>query len=133
MAHPNLELVGVFAHDPAKVGRDAAELCGLDAPTGVLATADVDELLGSRPDCVIYTPLHFDAEEVARILEAGVNVVTTSEFLTETSIGADATAALESAAQTGGATLFGTGINPGFAQLFAGVSAGISRDVQTSR
>src|SRR5262249_33604684 len=44
MARPDLELVGVYAHDPAKVGRDAAELCGLDEPTGVLATADVDEL-----------------------------------------------------------------------------------------
>jgi 4-hydroxy-tetrahydrodipicolinate reductase len=26
---PNLELVGVHAHSPDKVGRDAAELCGL--------------------------------------------------------------------------------------------------------
>ena len=37
---------------------------------------------------------------------------------------------LESAARAGGVTLFGSGINPGFAQLFAGVSAGICRDVQ---
>lgn len=130
LAHPQLELVGVFAHDPVKAGRDAADLCGLDQPTGVVATSDASELLALHPDCVVYTPLHIDVDEVGRILRAGVNVVTTSEFVTGTSIGADATAELEAAAQAGGATLFGTGINPGFAELFAGISAGISRDVR---
>jgi hypothetical protein len=37
---------------------------------------------------------------------------------------------LEEAARAGGATLFGTGVNPGFAQLFAAVAAGISGDVR---
>lgn len=131
VSHPDLELVGVFAHDPAKAGRDAAELGGLDQPIGVMATGDVDELLALRPDCVVYTPLHFDAVEVARILRAGINVVTTSEFLTGTGIGPAATAALDAAAVAGRATILGTGINPGFAQLFAGLSAGISRDVRS--
>ena len=130
MSRPDLQLVGVYAHDPQKVGRDAAELCGLGEPTGVTATGDAEQLLALKPDCVVYTPLHIDVAEVARILRAGVNVVTTSEFLTGTGIGADATASLEEAAQAGGATLFGTGINPGFAELLAGVAAGISRDVR---
>ncbi|HET6953275.1 MAG TPA: hypothetical protein VFI47_23040, partial [Acidimicrobiales bacterium] len=130
LSRPDLELVGVFAHDPAKVGRDAAELCGLPEPTGVAATDDVEQLLALQPDCVVYTPLHIDVAEVARILRAGVNVVTTSEFLTGTGIGAAATAALEDAALAGGATLFGSGINPGFAQLLGAVCAGISRDVR---
>ena len=130
-SHPALELVGVYAHDPAKVGRDAAELCGLAEPTGVLATGDVEALFGLRPDCVIYTSLHLDVEEVARILRAGINVVTTSEFLTGRGIGAAGTAELEAAAIEGGVTLLGTGINPGFAQLFAAVAAGVSRDVRS--
>ena len=46
LSRPDLELVGVYAYSDAKVGRDAAELCGLDEPTGVLATNHVDELLG---------------------------------------------------------------------------------------
>lgn len=87
MSRPDLELVGVFAHEPAKVGRDAAELCALDEPTGVLATGDTAELLALRPDCVVYTPLHLDVAEVSRILRSGINVVTTSEFLTGTGIG----------------------------------------------
>ncbi|HVN51914.1 MAG TPA: hypothetical protein VMT43_10800 [Acidimicrobiales bacterium] len=130
-SRPDLELVGVFARDPAKAGRDAAELCGLAEPTGVMATDDVEALLALRPDCVVYTPLHLEVEELARILRAGVNVVTTSEFLTGTSLGAEATATLEAAAVAGGVTLFGSGVNPGFAELFAGVCAGISRDVRS--
>ena len=131
VSHPELELVGVYADDPAKVGRDAAELCGLDEPTGVLATGDAAALLALQPDCVVYAALHMDAEEVAGILRAGVNVVTTSEFLTGTGIGPDRTAVLDEAARAGGATLLGTGVNPGWAELFAGIAAGISGDVRS--
>ena len=42
---PDLRLVGMHAHAADKVGRDAAELCGLDQPTGILATDDIDALL----------------------------------------------------------------------------------------
>jgi hypothetical protein len=131
LLHPQLELVGVFAHSPEKVGRDAAELCGLDEPTGILATADVDALLALEPDCVVHNALHIDPGEVARILRAGINVVTTSEFLTGRSLGPDATALIEQAAQAGGATMVGAGVNPGFASLFAAIGAGISREVRT--
>jgi 2,4-diaminopentanoate dehydrogenase len=130
LARPDLELVGAYAFSAEKVGKDVADLCGLDRPTGVVATDDVDELLGLRPDCVVYTPLHFDVPAVSRLLAAGVNVVTTSEFLTGGSLSADDRSALDEAAAAGGATLFGSGMNPGFAQLLAAVAAGISRDVR---
>src|ERR1700730_1632540 len=73
---PDLTLVGVHAHSPEKVGRDAAELCGLDEPTGVTATADVDALLGVAPDCVSYmaqgeTRVRETVEDLTRILAAG--------------------------------------------------------------
>jgi 2,4-diaminopentanoate dehydrogenase len=80
---PDVELVGVHASGPAKVGRDAAELCGLDTPTGVLATDDLAALVALRADCVVYTS---QAEtrpqdalrELCAFLEAGTNVVATS-------------------------------------------------------
>lgn len=127
---PDLELVGVFAHDPGKVGKDAADLCGLDEPTGVLATNEEAALLALAPDCVSYNRLHIDPDEVARILAAGVNVVTTSEFLTGFGIGPEATAKIAAGAEAGGATILGTGVNPGFAELFAAVGAGISRNIR---
>jgi hypothetical protein len=46
------ELVGVHAFSPEKVGRDAGALAGV-APVGVLATDDVDALIGTAPDCFI--------------------------------------------------------------------------------
>ena len=68
LARPDLELVGVYAFSGDKVGRDVGDLCGLDRPTGVTATDDVDALLGLGPDCVVYTPLHPDLGELTRLL-----------------------------------------------------------------
>ncbi len=131
-ADPRLELVGCFAHSPDKVGVDAGVLAGGE-PVGVLATDDIDALLATHPDCVSYSPMHFDDDQVSRLLTAGVNVSTTAEFITGDYLGAQRRAALERAALDGGATLFGSGINPGFANLFGLVSAGICQRVDRIR
>jgi 2,4-diaminopentanoate dehydrogenase len=124
LSHPDLELVGGFAHSPEKVGRDVGELCGLE-PIGIAGTDDIDALIGLRPDCVIYTPLHPNVDELSRLLGSGLNVVTTAEFLTGRGLGETARAAIAAAAERGGASIFGSGMNPGFAQLLAGVIAGV--------
>ncbi|WP_106400604.1 NAD(P)H-dependent amine dehydrogenase family protein [Actinocorallia populi] len=132
LRRPDLELVGCYAWSPDKVGRDAAELCRLPEPCGVTATDDVEALLESRPDCVVYTPLHMDVDLVERMLGAGVNVVTTAEFLTGHSL-PGARERLEAAARAGGASLFGSGMNPGYAQLLAAVATGICQEVRHVR
>ena len=129
----DLELVGVYAHSASKAGKDVAALVGLDAPTGVRATTDAAALLALAPDCVVYTPLYFDADEVARILRAGVNVVTSCEFLTGRSLPAGQRDAVEAAARAGGATIFGSGMNPGYSAMLGAVGAAISRDVRHVR
>ena len=45
LCRADLELVGVYAHSPEKVGVDVADLCRLGAPVGLTATDDVDALL----------------------------------------------------------------------------------------
>src|ERR1700745_3080786 len=55
IGHPELELVGLWVSSDAKAGRDAAELCGLDEPTGVHATNDTEALLAMEADAVCYT------------------------------------------------------------------------------
>ena len=45
----------MHAASPNKIGRDASELCGLNVPTGIVATDDVDALIALKPDCVVYT------------------------------------------------------------------------------
>jgi hypothetical protein len=124
LVHPDLELVGVFAFSPEKVGRDAGELCGLD-PIGIAATDDVDGLVALEPDCVVYNPLYPDVAELVRLLDAGVNVVTTSAFITGSSLGEGDRGAIDAAARRGGASIFGSGMNPGFANLLGSVVTGI--------
>lgn len=122
-ANPGLELVGCYAWSPDKVGRDVGELCGL-APLGVTATDDVGALLALRPDCVVYNPMWPSIDELVRILAAGVNVVSTAAFINGRRLGPDRRRLVE-ACERGGASLFGTGVNPGFAELLSIVVAGI--------
>lgn len=133
LARDDLELVGVFAYSADKGGVDVGELCHLGHAVGVAATDDIEELLALRPDCVIYTPLHPDIEHLTRLLSAGINVVTTSEILTGRTLPDSARAAIEDACAGGGATLLGTGMNPGWVQLLAGVAAGIGLGVRHVR
>ena len=126
--HPALELIGVFAHASDKIGRDAGELCGLP-PLGVRATSDVAALLALHPDCISYNPLWPSVDELVLFLQAGVNVVTTAAFVTGWGLGEEARSRIERAASVGGASIFGSGMNPGFANLLALVSAGICERV----
>ena len=111
-----------LAWSPDKQGRDVGELCGLE-PIGVRALADIDTLLALQPDCVLYTPQFPDLGVMVQILEAGINLVSTSYFITGRSFGPEEAERLEAAALRGGVSLYGTGINPGFANLFALLSS----------
>jgi 2,4-diaminopentanoate dehydrogenase len=122
-ANPEFELVGCYAWSPEKVGRDVGELCGIES-LKVLATNDIDALLALKPDCVVYNPMFADVDELVTILSAGVNVVGTAGFITGHFLGAGRDR-IAQACDHGGATIFGSGINPGFIQLLTVVSAGL--------
>jgi 4-hydroxy-tetrahydrodipicolinate reductase len=112
--HPAMTLVGVYVTSPGKVGRDAGELCGL-APTGVVATGDIEDVLALHPDCVLYMPLRFNADEVCRLLAAGCNVVTTAgEFHRVASMGAELRDRVQAACAEGKVSVHSTGSSPGF-------------------
>jgi hypothetical protein len=119
----DLELVGCYVWSDEKVGEDVGELCGLDA-LGIAATNDVDALLALEPDCVVYNPMLLDVDEMVRILESGINIVSTAAFVTGHSLGPDRDR-IADACSRGGASMFGTGINPGFADLIAILAAGV--------
>jgi len=126
--HPRLELVGCYAWSDEKVGRDAGELAGT-VRLGVEATRDVDALLALRPDCILYTPQFPNVDHLVAMLEAGIDVVSTSYFITGRSYGEADLVRLDAAARRGGASLYGTGINPGFANAFALLSTGVCQRV----
>src|SRR6476620_10647343 len=119
---PDLELVGVWVHSDAKVGRDAGELAG-GAPMGVPATNDADALIALSPDCVVYTASGPDRDGAAvpdyvKLLEAGINVGSTSSTSLvhpASYFAADWRAELGCAAKVGNASFYVSGIFPGFA------------------
>jgi 4-hydroxy-tetrahydrodipicolinate reductase len=133
LRHPDLELAGVYAHGAEKVGRDAADLCGHDTPTGIRATDDIDVLLATGADACSYNPVRPDVDHICRLLDAGINVCSTSAFITGRGMGPEAVGRISAAAERGGATMFGTGVNPGFVNLFALLSTQICDRVEQVR
>ncbi|MET3962679.1 hypothetical protein ABIE44_002613 [Marmoricola sp. OAE513] len=133
LERPDLELVGVYAYSADKVGRDVGELAGLGRTIGVMATDDIDALIALAPDCVAYMPLHPEVDHLVRLLRAGINVVSTASFLTGRGYGEEARAALREAALAGGASIFGSGVNPGWADNLAATASSASRDVTLVR
>jgi len=120
-ARLDLELAGVWVHAAAKAGRDAGELAGI-APLGLAATRDADALLALAPDCVCYTASgesRPDAcvEDFCRMLAAGINVVTTSMpgLVHPAAVVDKYRERLDAACRAGGASLYASGIEPGFA------------------
>ena len=112
--NPALTLAGLHVYDPNKIGRDAGELCGLDA-VGVAATGRIEDVLAVAADCVIYMPRMFDIDDVCRLLESGANVVTTcGQFHHPPSIDPAMRARVEDACEAGGTSIHSTGSSPGF-------------------
>jgi len=121
IGRPDLELVGVHAASPDKIGRDAAELCGLSEPTGIVATDNIDALIALQPDCVVYTaqgetrPMEA-LEQMSKFLAAGINVAATSMVWLVAPRQADdwLRAPLEQACDAGNSSLYVNGIDPGY-------------------
>jgi hypothetical protein len=112
------QLVGLFVHGEAKAGRDAGEIARRPE-TGVVATRSVDEIVALNADVVIHAPMlstpyvGHDAD-VKRLLESGKNVVSINHYFEPAALGRAYAEGRADSARTGGATLAGTGINPGW-------------------
>ena len=126
--HPSLQLVGVLVYDPAKDGIDAGELCQ-EGPTGVMATTDREAILRIEADCCVYMPratgngatragLTREAvvDDVAALLQNGVNVVTTCTDLIAGGVrlGEVLRGRLVEACERGNTSLWASGSDPGF-------------------
>jgi 4-hydroxy-tetrahydrodipicolinate reductase len=120
---PELELVGVWVSDPAKVGKDAGELAGLGRTLGVAATNDADALLNMKPDCIVHTAMADNRlpealADLRRFLAAGVNVVSSGPVFLQYPDGVvppEITDPIRKAAADGGVSLWVNGVDPGFA------------------
>ena len=136
-SHRDLELVGVVVSNPAKVGRDAGELAGIE-PLGVIATDDTSIAFADDVDAVVYAATAdtrpMDAYmDLERLLRSGRNVVSTAFYplLHPASAPPELMAMLDAAMEAGDSSVFVSGIDPGWAldilpALVSGVGAGIT-------
>jgi hypothetical protein len=114
----DLELVGLFVYDPAKVGVDAGELVGRP-PTGVLATDDKEAILALDSDVVLHAaskafPQNTNTDDIVALLDSGKSVITTTSYNHLPTFGADANTRIRAACARTGARFHAAGEHPGF-------------------
>ena len=140
VAHPALELAGLWVHSDDKAGRDAGEICG-GPPVGVIATQDADALIASDAEVICYTAssdIRPDGviDDVCRMLAAGKHVVGTSfvPLLYPKAAGEGVYDRLQAACLEGGTSFYTSGIDPGYGN--AGITIGalaLCKEVRTVR
>jgi len=115
-----LRIVGAVDIDPNKVGKDLGEYLGRNR-LGVTISDDPDKVLSTlKPDIVVHTTSSYlkdTSAQFAKILEHGVNIVSTCEELSYPYVTEEQSKLaekLDKLAKEKGATIVGTGINPGF-------------------
>jgi hypothetical protein len=134
---PETELVGVLAYNETKDGVDVGTLIGKNS-IGVSATTDPQSIIALEPECVLYTARDFgdyrEESDIVMLLEAGINVVTVMSYQYPRARGTDVEQRLIDAGVKGGATLLGTGVDPGFIfERLAAVMTGVSNDIELVR
>ncbi|MFG2629414.1 dihydrodipicolinate reductase [Streptomyces sp. NPDC048473] len=120
-AHPALTLTAVLVHNPDKVGRDAGDLGGLDRGLGVAATDDIDSVLASGPQAVVYAAsgdIRPDEAltDIIRAIRGGAVVVTPAVYALYDQLGAPPVLRdpVLAAIAEGGGSLFVSGVDPGW-------------------
>lgn len=134
----HLALVGAVDIDPAKVGKDVAELAGLPAINVSVSNTPGQLFRDTQPDVVVLTTtsdLEKIQPQIDQILSHGINIVTTCEELAypwKTNPGI--AAAIDQAAKANNATVLSTGVNPGFMMDYLPVTlSAVCRNLQTVR
>ncbi|CAN5396942.1 hypothetical protein BH10ACT1_BH10ACT1_41430 [soil metagenome] len=121
LRRPDLELSGVWVHSEAKAGQDVGTLTGGPA-AGLMASNDRDTVIAGRPHCTIYAASDGAGaasaiDDYVHLLERGINVITVSTpgLVHPAAFDPPVRDRLATAAIAGGATLYASGIEPGFA------------------
>ncbi len=112
------QLVGACSADRDAIGGDLAEIAGVASDKPIPVFGELSELLATAPVAVIdgsRSFLHQVADDVVACVTAGVNFVSACEELAYREPGREAEwDRIDEAAKRGGASVLGTGVNPGF-------------------
>jgi len=117
---PGVELAGAIDIDPAKVGRDLGEVCGLRRTTGLVVRGDAEAALAAwRPQVVVHTTSSFlnrIEDQLVTLVRAGSHVVSSAEELFYPfERDPEFCRCIDALAQQHGVAVVATGVNPGFA------------------
>ena len=115
----SVDIVGAIDSDPAKIGKDLAEVVGAsDGPWGVKVSGDSKGVLDQSADVVMHTTsssLPKVMDQLLACLDVGSCVVSTCEELSYPyRTHPELATKLDKAAKESGVALVGTGVNPGF-------------------
>jgi 4-hydroxy-tetrahydrodipicolinate reductase len=116
---PPARVVGAIDHDPAKIGRDAGDISGLEKGIGVEVGYPPESVLSRvEADLVIHTPTAFldeAYEQILDIIDHGMNIITICQELFFP-IGKNRARAreIDRKARNKGVRITAVGINPGF-------------------
>lgn len=114
------EVTAAVDIEPDKVGKDLAEVCGLDEPSGVVVETNLTAVL-SRGEADVVThctssSLEAIVPQLRAVLEAGLPVVSTTEELSYPWFPRRELAEkIDTMAKEAGLAVVGTGVNPGYA------------------
>jgi hypothetical protein len=109
----DLDLVGLYTHSAANIGRDAGSF--VDLPDcGIIGTGDMTALATLRPDAVVYMGRQPDIDVLCGFLSGGSDVLTSAGFMFPAWNDPEACRRLEAACADGGSSFFVSGQNPGF-------------------
>lgn len=137
--HPQLELAGLWVHNPDDAGVDAGDFCGYPK-TGIVASADAEEVLAIPADCVAYFATSLRrrqpadlVKDIAAMLRSGKNVVGVQEsMIFPQLLGPELVEELEAACREGGASYYPTGINANGSQAVLAALASMCQRVEST-
>ena len=134
-----VEIVGAASKDPSQVGRPLYELFGLDIGGGGPTVVDsVAQAIEARPEAIVLATGSFLPDVIDDVMvcaRAGVNLVSPCEELAypyrrDPKLAAD----IDAAAKAGGATILGSGVNPGFIfDTLVATCSGVCWDISAVR
>jgi 2,4-diaminopentanoate dehydrogenase len=133
-----VEVVGAASKDESQIGRPLGEVLGLDGGDRPLVADSVEAVLDTRPEAVVLCTGSFlpdVLDDVLACARAGVDVVSPCEelaypFTRDPQVAGQ----IDDAARAGGATILGSGVNPGFIfDTLLATATGVCWDVRAIR
>jgi hypothetical protein len=116
-ARQNMQIVGAIDIDPTKVGQDVGRVIGLERDLGIKVSDNAEKALKKKADVVMHctsSSLEKVEPELAAIIRARHNIVSTCEELSMPWRRGAVAKRLDALAKKNKVTVLGTGINPGY-------------------